>query len=593
MRLKIHLVFLLAIILAGSPYANAMCPERCTCDDVNLIVTCIKAGLEVMPNTLNPRLNTIIYKYNNFPTVDVSLRFLSKLVTVDLSHNGIISVSDRAFARNSDLKSLKLDGNKISQISNKTFYGLTHAQSISLRGNEIAELPSNLFKFAPKVQKLDLARNSISQISSETFHGLPDLKILHLEDNFLTEIPTESLKVLTVLSELHLSGNALKVISNNAFVHFHALTILDLNSCRIGKIQKKAFNGLGQTLRNLKLQDNNLTSIPTEALSRVQNLNSLKIGQNPFISIPEKSLTILGQLKHLDISGCNQLTSVEQNAFQGLKDLKSLKMTLNRALIYIDPEAFESSDALKSLNLASNGLQTLPQNLLNWNELKHLDLSGNPWHCDNCEMAFLPSILQELSAKNSSEKIIAGQCVTPENVRGQSLHDLKIECDFQDSENVEKSPKNDAINRHEASNNLAVIVSVSIVSTVVILTILTLLYLKLKRRIQNWVKEFKWRRHDERLRAKTCQSSMVNSDPLHQVYLKGDNYIYTSPRLHHTYVYHGQSPLHVQQQYYSSQDDDDQYFYVSNHHYNAQDTAVTLDHNGYATTGKHIPVTVL
>ena len=65
MRLKIHLVFLLAIILAGSPYANAMCPERCTCDDVNLIVTCIKAGLEVMPNTLNPRLNTIIYKYNN------------------------------------------------------------------------------------------------------------------------------------------------------------------------------------------------------------------------------------------------------------------------------------------------------------------------------------------------------------------------------------------------------------------------------------------------------------------------------------------------------------------------------------------------
>ena len=514
-------------------------------------------------------------------------------MTVDLSHNGIISVSDRAFARNSDLKSLKLDGNKISQISNKTFYGLTHAQSISLRGNEIAELPSNLFKFAPKVQKLDLARNSISQISSETFHGLPDLKILHLEDNFLTEIPTESLKVLTVLSELHLSGNALKVISNNAFVHFHALTILDLNSCRIGKIQKKAFNGLGQTLRNLKLQDNNLTSIPTEALSRVQNLNSLKIGQNPFISIPEKSLTILGQLKHLDISGCNQLTSVEQNAFQGLKDLKSLKMTLNRALIYIDPEAFESSDALKSLNLASNGLQTLPQNLLKWNELKHLDLSGNPWHCDNCEMAFLPSILQELSAKNSSEKIIAGQCVTPENVRGQSLHDLKIECDFQDSENVEKSPKNDAINRHEASNNLAVIVSVSIVSTVVILTILTLLYLKLKRRIQNWVKEFKWRRHDERLRAKTCQSSMVNSDPLHQVYLKGDNYIYTSPRLHHTYVYHGQSPLHVQQQYYSSQDDDDQYFYVSNHHYNAQDTAVTLDHNGYATTGKHIPVTVL
>ena len=69
MRLKIF--FLLALTLG---LTEAMCPERCTCDDVNLIVTCIKAGLEVMPNTLNPRLNTIIYKYNNFPTVDVSLR---------------------------------------------------------------------------------------------------------------------------------------------------------------------------------------------------------------------------------------------------------------------------------------------------------------------------------------------------------------------------------------------------------------------------------------------------------------------------------------------------------------------------------------
>ena len=54
--------------------AQGLCPDNCVCDDVNLIVTCIRAGLEVMPNTLNPRLQTIIYKYNHFPMVDVSLR---------------------------------------------------------------------------------------------------------------------------------------------------------------------------------------------------------------------------------------------------------------------------------------------------------------------------------------------------------------------------------------------------------------------------------------------------------------------------------------------------------------------------------------
>uniref|UniRef100_A0A0K2VAR6 LRRNT domain-containing protein n=1 Tax=Lepeophtheirus salmonis TaxID=72036 RepID=A0A0K2VAR6_LEPSM len=50
------------------------CPEKCNCDDEKLVVTCIRADLMYMPNTLNPGLRTIVYKYNRFPTVDVSLK---------------------------------------------------------------------------------------------------------------------------------------------------------------------------------------------------------------------------------------------------------------------------------------------------------------------------------------------------------------------------------------------------------------------------------------------------------------------------------------------------------------------------------------
>ena len=64
-------LFCVTLIVASS---QGLCPDNCTCDDVNLIVTCIRAGLEVMPNTLNPRLQTIVYKFNNFPMIDVSLR---------------------------------------------------------------------------------------------------------------------------------------------------------------------------------------------------------------------------------------------------------------------------------------------------------------------------------------------------------------------------------------------------------------------------------------------------------------------------------------------------------------------------------------
>jgi hypothetical protein len=66
-----------ALLLSVALFATAsqgLCPDSCTCDDVNLVVNCIRAGLEVMPNTLNPRLRTIVYKFNNFPMIDVSLR---------------------------------------------------------------------------------------------------------------------------------------------------------------------------------------------------------------------------------------------------------------------------------------------------------------------------------------------------------------------------------------------------------------------------------------------------------------------------------------------------------------------------------------
>ena len=70
--------YLLAILIwtgnvAFISPAYGMCPEKCVCDDTNLFVTCNRASLEVMPNTLNPRLKRITYTYNDFPSVDVSL----------------------------------------------------------------------------------------------------------------------------------------------------------------------------------------------------------------------------------------------------------------------------------------------------------------------------------------------------------------------------------------------------------------------------------------------------------------------------------------------------------------------------------------
>lgn len=66
------LALFLSVISCGVP-TSANCPELCDCDDVNLVVTCIKADLEALPNTLNPTLKTLALKYNEFPTIHFSL----------------------------------------------------------------------------------------------------------------------------------------------------------------------------------------------------------------------------------------------------------------------------------------------------------------------------------------------------------------------------------------------------------------------------------------------------------------------------------------------------------------------------------------
>ena len=78
-----------------------------------------------------------------------------------------------------------------------------------------------------------------------------------------------------------------------------------------------AFNGLG-TLRNLKLGDNRLSEVPSEALRRVPNLLSLHLDRNPFVTLSSEALTpFCSQLKRLDVSGCSKLTAIEAQAFRG------------------------------------------------------------------------------------------------------------------------------------------------------------------------------------------------------------------------------------------------------------------------------------
>ena len=139
-------------------------------------------------------------------------------------------------------------------------------------------------------------------LSSFFYVGLDGLTVLNLQDNLLSSVPAPALRQVPSLADLILAGNPLGSIEHRggAFSHFDSLSSLDLSSCRLSRLGNSAFRGLG-TLRRLRMADNNLSAVPSEAFRNVPGLEVLDLGRNPFVSIGPGALNSLLRLKKLQV----------------------------------------------------------------------------------------------------------------------------------------------------------------------------------------------------------------------------------------------------------------------------------------------------
>ena len=412
------------------------------------------------------------------------------------------------------------------------------------------------------------------------------MSLLNLADNLLPAVPIDALTSLPHLTELYLSGNLLKALQNNAFSHFLNLATLEISSSLISAVHIDAFKGLSNTLRKLKLADNDLKEIPVEAFYQLPELHVLDIGRNPFQVVPTGAFSNLKKLKKIDLSGCGNLVRIENGAFAQCIDLEHIVISQNRKLTEIEPDAFDAGPSIKTANFEDNRLPYLPETLLPWDLLEKLTLSGNPWSCGECDMIlFLSSINDrnsELLANNG------GKCASSNNVarqitltkailigaekrarcaekRNNIIIDLLDEGGTQENEVVRRS------------NSVAITVSLCVV-TLVLLAVFIVAAIRFKTKILKCCGELQWRYNRPRADGGKVVATTPTNDGLETT-----NYDYQDPtRLHITSVATSTSTESSSYSPARPSVNEEHYYYVT-----------AINNRELSGRGKHIPVTEL
>uniref|UniRef100_A0A3P8SX61 Chondroadherin n=1 Tax=Amphiprion percula TaxID=161767 RepID=A0A3P8SX61_AMPPE len=217
-------------IPTSKPKQKAKCPVNCECN-VTQHATCEDRG-----HTKVPR---------GFPT---------KTQLLDLRGNHFHHLPANSFPGSSQVVSLHLEFCKIHEIEDGAFQGMKKLFYLYLSDNDLTFLESRVFAGTPDGCGLINFIGLHVEMSIKTWIFI--LFVLHMERNAISKLqPTGLLFSATPkLKDLYLSNNTITVIARGALV--------------------------SASLSTLHLDSNQLTEVPTQALTEASNLEELNLSHN-------------------------------------------------------------------------------------------------------------------------------------------------------------------------------------------------------------------------------------------------------------------------------------------------------------------------
>ncbi|XP_023236513.1 toll-like receptor 13 [Centruroides sculpturatus] len=464
--------------------AFSACPNLRTIDlSENRIISLnlIPAAFSILEN-----LTTLILSNNNIRRITKTNLIILKNSPVkhlDLSYCDLLFIERGSFGFLQNLETLNLTGNKLDEeslfnatsnltsiriLDLRSLLGLkgfpklaisalrnTSIQSLDLSYNLLQILPNNSFTFLPNLTYLRLINCEIKDIEKRAFEGLVSVEILDLSANLLEKIPSgisilSNLRLLylykqygntnygirlyvgeyafanlSLLSGLLLTNNNIKTVQRFAFHNLVNLRVLIMSNCDIGIISDHSFSTL-TSLETLDLSNNKILFFGNNTLRGLRNLKVLSVRNNgffigyrvfPFIQTPS--------LEKLFISG-NKLTILRHGIFSNMPNLKLLDVE-NNEVTYWNYSIFQNTTLPDTFILSNNEIDRItPIMFDDLKQIRHFDLSQNPYDCHHCSVHEFKIWLRNNENKSLSKPTMYA-CSSPQDFDGQSLMILEFE----------------------------------------------------------------------------------------------------------------------------------------------------------------------
>ena len=348
--------------------------------------------------------------FNNFKETDLIFFQICFLKVISCVYGD----SNQGYA--CEIVNVKLTSDQDASLSIDGHNPIKDVQYVFATNSEMEFIPQIIFNEFEKLLKLELISVGLKTLTH--LENCTNLMHLNLDNNLLESLPGNMLKSCINLHEIQINDNGIRSIDENAFAGIKLLKSLRIKNSRLKvplKMEKpngKLFNDENMFLKINTFQDqtDSLTELHLTFHTENFNLNNY--------------LNILTNLETLKLEN-NKLAEISSEAFKSLRKLLELNLRGNQ-LTTIHEEAFHSQSVLTILDLSNNNLMSLPASLFtNTLRLLSLNLDNNKFN----EFPYVAEPLLNLidfSFNNNELQSLQAQLDLPK-IRDLSITNNKIE----------------------------------------------------------------------------------------------------------------------------------------------------------------------